>query len=330
MTDAVKTRGDALEARCLVYTEPGKAEIKNVSAFLGAGGERLKLKALWSGISRGTERLVANGNVPEGEYARMRAPFQHGDFPFPVGYGYSWVGSSDDGNDTCWFGLFPHQDSVCAAKTSLIRLPEGLSAHRAVLGANMETALNVCWDAGVGPCDDIAVVGGGVLGLLVAGIASDIPGTRVTVVDVNGRRGSFARDLGAEFALPEDARGGRDLVIHTSASQAGLETALRLAGKEATVVEASWFGTREPSLPLGAAFHSRRLTLKSSQVGMVSPLKRPRWDHARRLEAALSLLRNDKYDALITGEVRFEDLPQSIHGILAPEADGLATAVSYL
>ncbi|WP_099867345.1 zinc-dependent alcohol dehydrogenase [Pararhizobium haloflavum] len=312
--------------RCLTYTAPGVAEIRKVPVRLGEGDTTRDLSTLYTGISRGTERLVYQGKIPPSEYHRMRAPFQHGDFPFPVGYGYAWVGADADGR---WFGLFPHQERVEASRAALIRLPEGVPARRAILAANMETALNVVWDGAIGPGDSVSIVGGGVLGLLVAGIASDIPGTSVTVIDINAQRAAVAEALGARFARPEDARDDQDIVIHTSASEAGITTALGLAGTESTVVEASWYGNECPSLPLGQSFHSKRLVLRSSQVGMVSPTRRARWTHRRRLEAALALLRSDKYDAVITGEVRFDELTRRIGEILDPQADGLATAVSY-
>lgn len=317
------------DAQCLIYTAPKETELRSVPRSLeGATGDLVDLRALWSGISRGTERLVFTGAVPPAEYERMRAPFQHGAFPFPVGYGYAWVGEDEAGQR--YFGLFPHQDLIAAPKEALCPLPEGLDERRAVLAANMETALNIVWDASAGPADRIAVIGGGVLGLLVAGILADIPGADITVIDVNEERAAVAEALGARFASPSDAPEDVDIAIHTSASEAGLATCLSTCGVEATVVEASWFGTLEPKLPLGGAFHSKRLTLRSSQVGMVSPGRRPRWSYKRRLSAALALLRNDKYEALITREVRFGELPARIPEILAPQSDGLATAVSYL
>jgi threonine dehydrogenase-like Zn-dependent dehydrogenase len=331
MTALQALSGDETKkARCLTYVAPGKAEIVAVQRSIGdaALDEGLHLTAVWSGVSRGTERLVFNGHVPESEFERMRAPFQHGAFPFPVGYGYAWVGQ-DEQDGRHYFGLFPHQDMVIAPADALVPLPDGLDPRRAVLGANMETALNIVWDAGAGPGDRITVVGGGVLGLLVAGLVAGIPGTSVTVVDLDQSRAEVAEKFGARFALPEDAPGGRDIVIHTSASEAGIETALSLAGMEAVVVEASWYGDARPRLPLGGAFHSRRLTLKSSQVGMVSAGRRARFTHRRRLQTALGLLLDDKYDALITGEVGFLELPSELPRILGPAAGGLATVVAY-
>jgi len=293
----------------------------------------VEVETRFSALSRGTERLVFAGRVPPSEHARMRAPFQVGAFPFPVVYGYAAVGVARAGPPALTgrevFALSPHQTLARLPVEAVVPLPEGLDPRRAPLAANLETALNVAWDAGFGPGDRIAVVGGGVLGLMVAAIAAAIPATEVTVVDTRPDRANPARALGARFALPAAAPDDQDCVIHASATEAGLATALELAGVEATVVEASWFGAVEPQVPLGAAFHSRRLTLKSSQVGEVPPARRVRWSRRRRLETALALLRDPKFDVLITGEVAFADLPARLPDLLGPDPVGLATIVRY-
>jgi threonine dehydrogenase-like Zn-dependent dehydrogenase len=318
-------------ARALVYTAAGKAEIRDAPVD-PADGDVL-VRSLYSGISRGTERLVFSGRVPRTEWQTMRAPFQTADFPFPVKYGYAAVGSVEAGPDELVgrtvFCLHPHQTRFGVPAGAIVPVPDGVPARRAVLGANMETALNVVWDAGIAPAADVVIVGGGVLGLLVAALAAGMPGTVVTVVDVNPDRATIAEDLGARFALPDAVPAGADVVVHTSATGAGLATALGTAGDEATVVEASWFGDRAPAVPLGEAFHRRRLKLKSSQVGLVAPRQRPRWSHNRRLAAALQLLADPRLDALVTGEVAFDDLPTRLPAILGDGAPGLATAVRY-
>ncbi|MFZ4533201.1 MAG: zinc-dependent alcohol dehydrogenase [Alsobacter sp.] len=296
-------------------------------------GDVVAVRTLWSALSRGTERLVAAGLVPPSEHARMRAPLQDGDFPFPVKYGYCAVGLVEAGPDVLVgrtvFCLHPHQDRFVAPIGLVAAVPAAVPARRAVLAANMETALNGLWDAGAGPGDRIVVVGGGVVGLLAAALAVRLPGSEVTVVDIDPARGAIAAALGASFALPGNAPGDADLVIHTSASPQGLATALGCAGMEATVLELSWHGEGAVPVPLGGAFHSRRLRLVSSQVGQVSPSRRPRWTHGRRLAAALALLDDPRLDALITEEVAFSDLPAAVPRILAPGAPGLVTAVRY-
>jgi len=320
-------------ARALTYTSPGVTMIAEVAPRSLTAGCNARVRTIWSGISRGTERLVFEGRVPPGEYERMRAPFQHGDFPFPVRYGYSTVGRVEEGPDA-WLGkavfcLFPHQDVFEAGTESLTVLPDHLPLRRAVLAANMETALNAVWDSGAGPGDRVAIVGAGILGGLLAGLLSSIPGTEVTLVDVEEGRAALADHMNVSFRVPGDAPVDCDVVFHTSSSGSGAATALGCAGFEGRIIEMSWFGDTSPALPLGGAFHSKRLTYQSSQVGQVSPSRRARWSCARRMEKAVDLLGDDKYDALITQEVAFADLPAMLPGILGPGAPGLATAVRY-
>lgn len=291
------------------------------------------MRALWTGVSRGTERLVLNGLVPGSERERMRAPMQEGTFPFPVKYGYAAVGVVEDGPAELLgrtvFALHPHQDRFVAPVSALLPVPDGVPARRAVLAANMETALNAVWDAGAGPGDRIVVVGGGVVGLLVAYLAARLPGAEVCVFDVAPNRRAVAERLGARFRDPGDGPQESDAVFHASATSVGLALALDCAGQEACVVELSWYGEGEVTLPLGRGFHSRRLRLVSSQVGQVAPSRRPRWTHARRLTKALHLLADPELDALLTGEVPFGTLPDVLPRLLAPGAPGLFTAVRY-
>jgi hypothetical protein len=318
-------------AEALWYVGPGKAEIRSEPVSPAAG--QVRLRAVASALSRGTERLVFAGRVPESEFERMRAPFMGGAFPFPVKYGYAMVGCVEEGpadlKGRLCFALYPHQTVFNLAAENIIPLPDGLPPERAVLAANMETALNAIWDGAPGPADRIAVVGAGVLGLLVARLCAGIPGTAVTVVDINPERAAIAAGFGAAFATPDQAPGGCDLVIHTSASAAGLATALRLAGDEATVLELSWYGADQVKVPLGDVFHSRRLKLFSSQVGKISPGHRPRWDYRRRLSAALDLLKDPALDALIAPAVAFADLPAKLPDILNPTSGVLCQLIRY-
>lgn len=301
-------------------------------AEVAPGPEDVVVATRFSGISRGTESLVLQGRVPEEEHARMRAPLQEGEFPFPVKYGYAAVGDVMAGPPglvgRTVFVLHPHQDRFAAPGAMAVPLPAGVPAARAVLAANMETALNIVWDAGVLPGDRVAVVGAGVVGSLAAWLVARVPATEVTLVDINPGRAALADRLGCGFALPEAAGGERDVVIHASASEAGLATALRLAGAEATVVEASWYGDRLVAVGLGGAFHSRRLRLLSSQVGGLPAERRARWTHRRRLETALGLLSDPVLDALVSGETAFADLPARYAAILA-DVDTLCHRVRY-
>jgi len=302
---------------CLIYCAPREAEITLLDTLVMSTLNDAVIRTLWSGISRGTERLVFEGRIPPSEYHRMRAPFQRGEFPFPVNYGYCTVGTVEKGPDDLLgknvFALAPHATRHCLPSAALQVLPQTLPVRRAILAANMETALNAVWDSGVGPGDRVLIIGAGVLGALLAGLCGAIPGTETMLCDTNVARAKVAFDL----------------IFHTSASESGAKTALNAAGTEATVIELSWFGDAAPSLPLGGAFHSKRLRYISSQVGMISPSRRARWDYARRMRKALELLCDPKYDTLITSEVEFTDLPSELPNILAPNASGLATAVRY-
>lgn len=320
------------KALALWYTAPRECNLNEVT-LPALGPEDCLLTTLWSGVSRGTERLVCEGRVPRSEHERMRAPFQEGSFPFPVKYGYCAVGRVEAGPQDMLgriaFCLHPHQDRFVAPRDRLVLVPDTVPARRAILAANMETALNAHWDAGSGPADRIVIIGGGVLGLLVAWLAARLPGAEVTLVDVEPGRAARAGALGFRFASPDAAPRDADIVFHTSATAAGLETAIAAAGTEARIIELSWYGEGAVPAALGGAFHARRLQLVSSQVGLVSASRRVRWNYARRAEAAMALLADGRLDALITDEIAFRELPQRLPGLLAPGAAGLTAAICY-
>ncbi|MGH6770960.1 MAG: zinc-dependent alcohol dehydrogenase [Xanthobacteraceae bacterium] len=317
-------------AKALWYVGPGRAELREEFLAAPAGGE-VRVRALYGAISRGTERLVFQGRVPKSEFERMRAPAMGGAFPFPVKYGYATVGAVAEGaaGGRTVFALHPHQSEFVLPETALVLVPNQVPPARAVLAANMETALNAVWDGAPGPADRIAIVGGGVVGLLIARLCAKLPGVDVTVVDVTQARAVPAKALGAGFASPEAAPTDCDLVFHASASEAGLATALGLAGTEATVVELSWYGSGDVAVPLGGSFHSRRLRLVSSQVGMVAPSRRPRWTLARRLTAALALLDDPALDVLLGSPVDFADLPARLPALLAADSDVVCPLIRY-
>jgi threonine dehydrogenase-like Zn-dependent dehydrogenase len=310
-----------LRARAFWIASAGRGELRP-AALPSPGPDDVLVEALYSGISRGTETLVFGGRVPAAVAARMRAPHQEGEFPFPVKYGYASVGRVLRGPaelaGRIVFCLYPHQSHYVVRADQVVPVPDGVPPARAVLAANLETAVNGSWDAGVAVGDRVAVVGGGVVGLLAGYLAARVPGCDVELVDVDPARAAPARALGMRFAAPGAARPDADLVLHASGDPAGLRTALALAGEEAAVVELSWFGDREVALPLGASFHARRLTLRSSQVGAIPPARRPRWSHRRRLELALSLLADPALDALVTGESAFDDLPAAMERLARP------------
>jgi NADPH:quinone reductase-like Zn-dependent oxidoreductase len=286
---------------------------------------------LFGAISRGTERLVFRGRVPESEFERMRPPFMGGSFPFPVKYGYATVGRLQDGpaQDQLVFALHPHQTLFTIPVEAAHPVPASVPARRAVLAANMETALNAVWDGAPGPADRVVVVGAGVVGLLIARLCVRLPGAEVTIVDVAADRAKLADRLGLAFRTPDAAPADCDLVFHASGNAAGLATALRCAGDEAAIVELSWYGTGEVAAPLGDAFHSRRLRLVSSQVGKVSPSHRLRWTPGRRLRAALALLDDPVLDVLLAPAVDFAELPSRLPELLAADADARCLLIRY-
>ena len=302
-------------AEALWYSAPGVADIRQ-EALAPPAADEVRVRALFGAVSRGTEALVLAGRVPVSEFERMRSPFMAGNFPFPVKYGYATVGVIEGGAEASRgrtvFTLHPHQNFFNIPASAAVVLPDNLPPQRAVLAANMETALNAVWDAAPGPADRIAVVGAGVVGSLVAYLCGRFPAAEVTLVDINPARAELAKTLGVGFARPESAKGDCDLVVHASGNPAGLGTALALAGEEATVLEMSWYGDAPVTAPLGGPFHSRRLRLISSQVGQIAPSHRPRWSHGRRLAAALALLTDARLDALLAPPVLFQDLAQRL------------------
>ena len=311
-----------MQADSFWLVAPGTGEIRSETLAPPTHDERM-VTTLASGISRGTEALVSAGRVPPSQYQAMRAPLMAGQFPFPVKYGYSAVGVC---HGQRVFVLHPHQTRFVAPAAMCIPVPDAVPTHRAVLAANMETALNVLWDAAPLAGERMLVIGAGVVGLLVAALLARIPATCVTVADINPARRDIATALGARFCAPEDAPNEQDLVIHASGSEAGLCCALACAADEARIIEASWFGDRTPSLPLGEAFHHRRLRLIASQVGRIAPAMRGRRSHADRLGLALSLLTDPLFDRLLEPPTAFADLPHAMPRLLA---GGLCHVVTY-
>jgi len=323
-------------ARQFWLSAPGRGEI--VQAELPPRRhDDVLVRTVYSAISRGTESLVFRGEVPPSQYEAMRAPFQEGEFPGPVKYGYMNVGRVEEGPDSApdelkdrlVFCLYPHQDVYCVPFAAVTSVPDDVPAERAVLAANMETAVNVLWDARPAAGDRIVVIGAGVVGLLIAWLCRQIPGASVTVVDRNPMRASIAGELGLSFLREPPHDSNCDLVVHASGQAEGLTSALAIAGVEATIVDASWYGNRLVPLPLGEAFHSRRLTLKSSQVGRIPPERAPRWSPRRRMKLALDLLRDGRLDALITGESSFDDLPAVLATVSREPSATLCHRIRY-
>ncbi|MYS94502.1 MULTISPECIES: zinc-dependent alcohol dehydrogenase [Streptomyces] len=317
--------------RAFWIASPGRGGIRDVTLPDPGEGEVL-VRTLFSGVSRGTETLVFRGGVPASQRTAMRAPFQEGDFPGPVKYGYLNVGVVEEGPESLTgrtvFCLYPHQTRYVVPASAVTPVPDSVPAERAVLAGTVETAVNALWDAAPLVGDRIAVVGGGMVGCSVAALLARFPGVRVQLVDADPGRAGIAKALGVGFASPQDALGECDLVVHASATEQGLARSLELLTAEGTVLELSWYGDRQVSLPLGEAFHSRRLVIRSSQVGTVSPA-RPNRTYADRLALALDLLADPALDALVTGESAFEDLPDVLPKLASGEIPALCHRVRY-
>ena len=316
------------EARAFWLAEPGRGEIRT-EPLRTPGPDEVLVRALRSGVSRGTETLVFRGGVPTDQHRAMRAPFQDGDFPGPVKYGYLSVGVVEEGPAALTgrrvFCLHPHQTAYVVPAAAVTPIPDGVPSERAVLAGTVETAVNAVWDAAPLIGDRIAVVGAGMVGACVARLLVQIPGTTVTLVDTEPTRAAVAAALGVGFAAPAGATGDCDLVVHASATAAGLQRSLDLLAPEGTVLDVSWYGDRAVTVPLGGAFHSSRLTIKASQVGMISPARRGRRSTGDRLALALELLADPAFDALLTGRSSLAELP----AVLARLADGDRTTLCH-
>ena len=321
-----------VEARAFWLRAPGRGEIRTV-ALPEPGPDDVLVRTLRSGVSRGTETLVFRGGVPPGQYAAMRAPFQEGEFPGPVKYGYLNVGAVEHGPpELCGrtvFCLFPHQTAYVVPASAVALVPDGVPPARAVLAGTVETAVNALWDAAPLLGDRTTVVGAGMLGCCVARLLARFPGAHVTLVDVDANRADVATALGVDFALPGEAAGDRDLVVHTSATSAGLQCSLELLAPEGSVLDLSWYGDREVQLSLGGRFHSARLGIRASQVGTVSPARSARRTTADRLALSLELLRDPALDALLTGASAFCDLPEVMAGLAAGSLPALCHTITY-
>jgi threonine dehydrogenase-like Zn-dependent dehydrogenase len=319
-------------ARAFWVAEPGRGEIREEPLPPCGHGDVL-VRTAFTGISRGTESLVFTGHVPVSESRRMRAPFQAGDLPAPVKYGYCSVGVVEGGDEGLRgrrvFALYPHQTKYVIPVEWAHVLPDDLPSGRAVLAANMETAINGCWDANPSPEDRVTVIGAGTVGALVAWVIGRTVGCDIELIDLNPRRAAVAGALGVRFSTGAAASRDRTIVVHTSASESGLAMALDLAGADGTIVEMSWFGDRRVCLPLGEAFHSRRLTIRSSQVGSIPPHRRAEWTTRRRMALALDLLRDSALDVLITGESAFDDLPEVMARLATEPGDTLCHRIRY-
>jgi threonine dehydrogenase-like Zn-dependent dehydrogenase len=319
-------------ARAWWLREPGSGEIRQADLPDPGAGEVL-VRTVASGVSRGTEALVFRGGVPESQYAAMRAPFQEGDFPGPVKYGYLNVGVVERGPGELVgrtvFCLYPHQTAYVVPVEAVTVVPDVVPARRAVLAGTLETAVNALWDVRPLVGDRAVVVGAGMVGLCVARLLALVPGAEVTVVDTDPSRAAVAAALGARFAAPGSAPADADLVVHATGTSAGLQTSLDLLGDDGVVTDLSWYGDAPVELHLGGRFHSARLGLRASQVGEIAEARRGRRTHADRMRLALRLLADPAYDALLSGESDFGDLPEVMGKLASGSIPALCHTITY-
>ncbi|MEV6444646.1 zinc-binding alcohol dehydrogenase [Amycolatopsis sp. NPDC051716] len=308
---------------------PGSGQLRE-ERLPAPGPDDVLVRTLCSGVSRGTETLVFRGGVPASQHDVMRAPFQEGEFPGPVKYGYLNVGVVEQGpahlEGKTVFCLYPHQTAYVVPAAAVTPVPDAVPPGRAILAGTVETAVNAVWDARPRLGDRIAVIGAGMVGCSVAKLLTGFPAARVQLIDVDPAKADIAAALGVEFSTPDEALGDCDLVVHASASEAGLTKALELLAPGGEVVELSWYGDRRVSVPLGENFHSRRLVIRSSQVGTVA---RPDRSYAQRLGVALDLLADPAFEALVSGECMFNDLPSVLPRLVANELSALCLRVMY-
>lgn len=311
---------------------PRHGVLRTEAARDPGSGEAL-VRTICSGISHGTEMLVHAGRIPPDVAESMRAPFQAGDWPGPIKYGYLSVGVVEQGptqlTGTRVFCLYPHQDRYVVPASALTPVPDEVPSDRAVLAGTVETGINALWDAGPRIGDRVAIVGAGMVGGALAALLRTFPLDRLQLLDVNPSRSGVAAALGVELVHPHDAAGDNDLVFHCSATEAGLARSLQLLGDEAELIELSWYGTAQPHVPLGGAFHSRRLAIRASQVGAVAAARRSRRTTGDRLALAMRMLKDPVFDTFITGHAPFGALPQTMESIFSDETETLCQVIDY-
>jgi 2-desacetyl-2-hydroxyethyl bacteriochlorophyllide A dehydrogenase len=321
------------ERRELWFERPLAVTLRQ-GAGRALGPGEVRARALASGVSQGTELLLYRGEGP--------TPFDpsldtEGAPTYPRRYGYAWVGELTESRHDAWrvgarvFALLPHGDEHTLPAERARALPEGVPATRAVLAANLETALTAIWDAALGLGDRVLVIGGGTVGLLTGLLARRAGAGRLALVEPSLKRREAALALGFDEALaPADhaARAEADVVFEASGDPACLDRAVASARTEGTVVVLSFYGERRHPVALGSDFHRRRLRLCSSQVSAVPPSKAPRWSHARRFELVTALLADARLDGILE-PVAFDEAPAVYARLAADPGSALQVVFHY-
>ncbi len=286
----------------------------------------IKINTNFSMISTGTERLVAKCEVPASIQAEMSVPYMKGDFDLPVKFGYACGGQAQDGKH--YHYMHPHQDICIVNKEALFCLDNGLPPFKIPLVSNMETVLNAIWDSEYAESDKIAVCGFGNVGSLLANTLRLYAQKEAAIIEKEDWKKQKAQDMGWDVSSKEDAR--YDIIFHTTGSAAGLQYCIDHLNEEGKVIELSWYGTKKVNLRLGEDFHYKRLSIKSSQVGKISPTVRDEIDYKKRKEIAADLLLDTSYDKLVTNIVAWEDVPLLFKDIRNNEMpNGLIWLIKY-
>lgn len=316
--------------RALWIAEAGRAELRE-EALTPLEDGWCRVDAIYSAVSPGTERLVANGRVPEEIADVMRCPYMDGSFAFPLKYGYSMVGRVSEGPEDVRgrlvHVLHPHQSRFDVRVGDVRFVPDAISPDRATLASNLETAVTALWDSRIVAGERALVIGFGIVGSLVARLLSRVPGVEVDVLDRDASKRHLATRLG--FAAIDEPRADYDVAFGASGSPDEVQTAIDAVGVEGRIVELSWLGMRESRVLLGGSFHSGRKQLVASQVSNIPPYLRGRWDHARRTRLVFSLLRDPVFDRHITRTIAFDEMPRFIEELCGGESDGLSVTVRY-
>jgi len=293
--------------------------------------DKCRIESLFSLVSSGTESLVANGEVPTDLHDSMQVPYMEGDFSFPVKYGYSLVGKVVEGSHNLVGQqvhlLHPHQQHCVVNEADITIIPAGIPPQRAVLASNVETALNAIWDSRLSAGDRVLIIGMGLIGSLVARLASQFPATQVSVADTDPARLALAREQGFSQYEPSDAP--FDVAFHSSGSSAGLQTAIDAVGYEGKVIELSWYGTRSAEVKLGGSFHQQRKQIISSQVSQLPSHQQSRWDYRRRKQTVLNLLQDDGWDDFLTATVDFPEAPALFDKLRQGDRSQLSWTIRY-
>src|SRR5262252_2928113 len=299
-------------AHALFHTAPRRVEIRELPTPRPAAGE-VVVNTVCSGISSGTERLVYRGEVPPDLALDDTIGALGGAFSYPFAYGYACVGEVEESGQAV-FAFRPHQDVFAARASDLIPLP-AIDPAPATLFPLVETALQVTLDAGTGYRDRVIVLGAGVLGLLT-GLLLQSAGWRPLIAEPQDWRRAVASSLGVTTAAPAELVNEEvPLVIDASGNPDAPALALDMLAHEGTLLVASWFGTKQVVLPLGGAFHRRRLTIRSTQVSTVPARLSGTWTRARRRRETVELLAELPLAQLCTHVFAFDHAAEAFRAV---------------